>query len=180
MFISHQITKSIDSHIPKIWKCSKVTALFKSGDQTNASNYRLISILPSLKSKILERAVHFQLYDYLNTINLLTDKQVGFRPKHLTVTALASFADDVLSKMERGNLCEAVFLDLSRFDTVDNSILLVKLSSLGLLMLFSGFNPTSVIGSSASHTVKTSPILYLLPMVYHKGASWGPYFSLFT
>ena len=48
----------------KLWKCSKITALFKSGDQTNASNYRPISILRTL-SKILEKAVHTQLYQFL-------------------------------------------------------------------------------------------------------------------
>ena len=83
------------SRFPEIWKCSKVTTLFKSGDQTNASTYRPISIL-STRSKILERAVQFQLYDYLNTNHLLTDKQFGFQPKHLMVTALVRFAVDVL------------------------------------------------------------------------------------
>ena len=46
---------------PKLRKCSKITALFKSGDRTNGSNYRPIPILPTL-SEILERAVHTQLY----------------------------------------------------------------------------------------------------------------------
>ena len=120
------------SKFPEIWKCSKVTALFKSSYQTNASNYRPISILPTL-SKILERAVHFQLYVYPNTNHLLTDRQFGFRPKHSTLTALTSFAVDVLRKMEHGNLCGAVFLNLSRaFDIVDHCFLLAKLSSLGL------------------------------------------------
>ena len=153
-----------------------VTALFISGDQTNASNYRPISILPTL-SKILERAVHFQLYDYLNIDHF------GFRPKHSKVTCLASFADDVLSNMKRGNLCGAVFLDLSKaFDTMNRGILLAKLYSLGL-------NPNTVqwFQSHVSHRKQRtscgkeiSYILYLLPMVHHKGASWGPYFTLFT
>jgi len=61
-------------------------------------------------SNILERAVHFQLYDYLNIKHFLTDKQFGFRAKHETVTALASFADGVLSNMERGNLLGSCIL----------------------------------------------------------------------
>ena len=84
-----------------------VTGLFISGDQTNASNYRPISILPTL-SKILEKAVHFQLYDYLNIDHLLTYKQFGFRPKHSKVTALASFADDTLSNITRKSLWSCI------------------------------------------------------------------------
>ena len=49
---------------PSIWKCAKVIALFKSGDKESATNYRPISLLPTL-SKLLERAVHTQLYEYL-------------------------------------------------------------------------------------------------------------------
>ena len=74
-----------------------VTALFISGDQTNASNYCPISILPTL-SKILERAVHFQLYDYLNIDHLLTYKQLGFQPKHSKVTAWQVFLMTFLVK----------------------------------------------------------------------------------
>ena len=36
---------------PNLWKCSKIAALFKSGDRTHASSYRPISILPTI-SKI--------------------------------------------------------------------------------------------------------------------------------
>ena len=46
---------------PSIWKTAKVIPLFKEGDKKNASNYRSISILPTL-SKLLEKAVHTQLY----------------------------------------------------------------------------------------------------------------------
>jgi len=109
-----------------------VSALFKSGDRTNATNYRPISKLPTL-SKILERVVHSQLHEYLNSANLLSDNQFGFRSKRSTTTALSTFADEVLLNMEKGHICGAVFLDFTKaFDTVDHGILMSKLSSVGV------------------------------------------------
>ena len=98
--ISLSITKLFNLSIrsgklPGIWKCSKVSALFKSGDRTNAKKYRPISVLLTL-SKMLERAVHSQLHEYLNSTKLLSNNQVGFRSKRSTATALSSFADEVL------------------------------------------------------------------------------------
>ena len=44
-------------------------------------NYRPISIL-SIASKILERAVHSQLYSFLTSNTLLGPYQFGFRKRH--------------------------------------------------------------------------------------------------
>ena len=124
---------SIPSKVsPEIWKCSKVSALFKSGDRNNPTNYRPISILPTL-SKILERAIRSQLYEYLNSNNLLSNMQFGLRRKRSTVSALTNFTDEILHNMEKGKFCRAVFLDLRKaFNTVDHEILLTKLSKVGI------------------------------------------------
>ena len=75
-------------------------------------------------SKIPEKAVHNQLYYFLNDNKIITSKQFGFRPKLSTI----------LLNMDSGRLTGAVFLDLSKaFDTVDHNLLLHKLESVGLL-----------------------------------------------
>ncbi len=84
-------------------------------------------------SKILERAVHCQLYNYLTVNKFLTSKQFGFRPKLSTCIALAHFTDNILENMDNGYLTGALFLDLSKaFDTIDHTVLLNKLNAIGL------------------------------------------------
>ena len=119
------------SVFPAVWKCGKVTALFKSGDRCNANNYRPITILPTA-SKILERAVHSQVYSYLLRENILTRKQFGFRPKLSTAIALTYFTDNILDNLDKGSIAGAVFLDLSKaFDTVSHDRLIQKLGTIG-------------------------------------------------
>ena len=125
--------RSLSSAVfPSIWKMGKVVPIFKSGDRTNASNYRPITILPVL-SKIIEKAVHMQLYTFLKENKLLAREQFGFRPNLSTEVALAHLTDNILDNMENGLITGAAFLDLSKaFDTVDHQLLLKKLRSLGL------------------------------------------------
>ena len=83
------------STFPSIWKCRKVTALFKGGDRNDSNNYTSITVLPTI-SKILKQTVHQQLYKFLSVSKFLTPHQFGFHPKLATVTALADFTDNIL------------------------------------------------------------------------------------
>ena len=79
---------SIESSVfPCTWKNAKVCALFKSGNRSDPSCYRPLSILPTI-SKILERAIHHQFFKYIKDNNLLSDKQFGFKPKYIGVGQL--------------------------------------------------------------------------------------------
>ena len=69
------------SIFPDKLKIAKVILLFKKGDQEQIDNYRPISILPAI-SKIIEKVMFIQLYEYFNTNNLLYKSQYGVRPKH--------------------------------------------------------------------------------------------------
>ena len=58
--------------VPRDWKIMKITPIFKSGDSTNTDNYRPLSVLPII-SKVLKRAVHMQIMNYLEKYNLLSN-----------------------------------------------------------------------------------------------------------
>ena len=121
------------STVPNIWKNAKVTPIHKSGPLDKPENYRPISILPVL-SKILERAVHTQLSNYLESNNLLTDSQFGYRKKRSTKLATALFTDNVIKEIDNGRMVGAVFVDLTKiFDTISHSVLLTNLVTYGII-----------------------------------------------
>ena len=122
----------VQGYFPDDLKAARVTPIYKNGDKDNLCNYRPISILP-VCSKILEKLVHKQLYDYVTCNNILYKGQSGFRKHHSTCSALHKTIDRWNTEIDNGNYVGALFIDLSKaFDMVNHQLLVQKLYSLGI------------------------------------------------
>lgn len=126
------INKSLSTGVvPREWKKARVVPIFKSGDISSLNNYRPISILP-IVSKIIERAVHQQLSEFLDVNQVLHPNQSGFRPKHSTATALAKLVNQWSLNIDNKEISGVAFINLRKaFDTVDHELLLHKLARIG-------------------------------------------------
>ena len=91
-----------------------------------------MSILNVL-SKILERAVHTQLREYLERCNLLFSNQSVFRGGFSTNSCLVGLSDYIKQEMGHGRFVGMVLIDLQKaFDTVEHGILIEKLRAIGV------------------------------------------------
>ena len=117
---------------PDSLKISKVIPIYKKGDNTIFSNYRPISLLPSI-SKIFEKIILEQITTYLDTNNLIHKHQCGFRKNHSTEYAALHIVNYLNYELDRNRTPTNVYLDLSKaFDTLSHNILLRKLKHYGV------------------------------------------------
>ena len=79
-------------------------------------------------SKLTEKAVHSQVYNYLKINNLIHSNHHGFIKNHSTATAIQQMVDIWLKALDKGKLSAALFLDLSAgFDVINLELLIKKL-----------------------------------------------------
>ena len=82
------------------WKKSKVLPAFKNkGNRFDLKFYRPLSYLPEV-SKLAERAVHDQLFNYLYRNNLIHPNHHGFLRNCSTATALLQMLDVWLQSLD--------------------------------------------------------------------------------
>eukprot|EP00116_Pleurobrachia_bachei_P003356 sb/3463618/ len=91
---------------------------------------------PSLTSqivKVFERVVRRQMVDFVESNNLLSPDQHGFRSKRSCLSHLLHHIEDVLKDLETGANADVLYLDYSKaFDKVCHHTLLRKLSEYGI------------------------------------------------
>ena len=160
---------------PRHFKTAKVIPLYKSGDCLEPSNFRPISILSAL-SKPLEKHVNKYLYNHLDTFDLLSKNQSGFRKNYSCHTALTNMVDEWLLNINENRLCGALFIDFAKaFDVIDHDLLCKKLLLYGItgksLQILSSFLENRAqyitVNSNASNT---QPVKYGVP----QGSILGP------
>ena len=129
LIINQPLTTGI---FPNKLKIAKVIPLFKKGDIYTFDNYRPISLLPSI-SKIFERTMYDQIYNYFQNNELFYNSQYGFRKNRSTELATLEIIDRIIQEMDKYNTPINIYIDLSKaFDTIDHNILLCKLKYYGL------------------------------------------------
>jgi hypothetical protein len=127
------INQSLHTGIfPEKLKIAKVNPLYKKESHHILKNYRPISLLPVF-SKIFEKVVFTQLYDYFHYHKLLYSSQYGYRKEHSTEQACIELVDRLINILDNNKFPLTIFIDLTKaFDTLDHQILLYKLQYYGV------------------------------------------------
>ena len=80
--LTYIFNKSLEKgEFPTQWKMARVTPICKDGDKSVKNTYWSISVLPVV-SRLFEKLVYNQLYQYLKENSLLASSQSGFRTLH--------------------------------------------------------------------------------------------------
>ena len=91
-----------------------------------------LSVIPILP-KVLESIVHDQVYDYLESNNILKEEQAGFRPNRSMQDILLKTIDDWKTALDLGYVVATVMIDLTKaFDTIYHNLLIEKSDAYGI------------------------------------------------
>ena len=118
--------------IPDVWRTANVSAIYKKGEKFKASNYRPVS-LTCISCKKFEHIIVSNIMRHLDTNNILTDCQHGFRPRRSCETQLITLVDELVKSLNKGKQHDLAILDFSKaFDRVPHERLLRKLDHHGI------------------------------------------------
>jgi len=101
----------VEGRTPNEWGSAIVTALYKKGDRSDWSNYRLISLL-SVVGKAFEAVLAARISKFLDDEHLLSEFQCGFRSGRRCQHNGFVLAEAVKANAREGRKTYAAFLDV--------------------------------------------------------------------
>ena len=115
------------------WKLQNITPLFKKGSKDDPGNHRPVS-LTSVPGKMLESIIAEDITEHLESSNLITDSQHGFRRGRSCLTNLLEFFHDIFSLYDKSRAVDILYLDFKKaFDKVPHKRLMAKVRSYGII-----------------------------------------------
>ena len=127
--INHSISNST---FPEQLKWADVRPVFKKNSRTDKENYRPVNILPNI-SKIYERCLYKQLYDYFDLI--FSRNQCGFRKGFSVPNSLLPMIEKWRESLDQGDAYRTLLTDLSKaFDCFPHELIIAKLYAYGVDM----------------------------------------------
>ena len=118
--------------LPSDWKMANITPIFKKGKKSDPLNYRPIS-LTSVPCKVMEKIIRDKIMNHLESKNLLSRHQHGFRSKCSCLTQLLEYLSEIHDALDNGKPVDAVYLDCQKaFDKVPHKRLIAKLRAYGI------------------------------------------------
>ena len=119
-------------NIPKDWLKSILIPICKPNKEPNEiTSYRPISLL-SCTSKLMERMIASRLDWILESHNLISSTQCGFRKQRSTYDQLTLIDHEIKMSLQNNGICIAAFIDLTgAFDRVWNVAVLQKMINMG-------------------------------------------------
>ena len=119
--------------VPEEMKKATIVPIKKSGDNTDACNYRPISLTPII-AKMFESIVNDNLSSHIHENNILSSVQHGFTKGHSTNTNLIQFWDHISKLADEKTPISIIYTDLRKaFDSVPHDLLIYKLSKYGII-----------------------------------------------
>ena len=126
-------SKSVQAgQVPHAWKDANVTCIYKKGQKSDPGNYRPVS-LTSVICKLLERNIRETIVNHLNSHNLLSDCQFGFRKNRNTILQLLTVLEDWTDYIDNDSQIDTIYLDFRKaFDSVPHKRLIHKVKAYGI------------------------------------------------
>ena len=115
-----------------MWKTAEVVPIFKKGKKSDPNNYRPVSLTSSV-CKLVETVIRDAIFKHLESNELLTDAQYGFRKGRSCCTQLLDSMKDWANAIDEGYSMDIIYLDYRKaFDSVPHERLLNKLEAYGI------------------------------------------------